>query len=95
MKFLFYFVFVEHFSKCKSRQQKQGDTDGKSRQSTITGFLTGTKRKESAGPSEQETQRKRRRIRNTQKVIIQSTRTLTIRTVKSKYDFVTPEVNRC
>lgn len=59
MKFLFYFVFVEHFSKCKSRQQKQDDTDEKSRQSTITGFLTGTKRKESAGPSEQETQRKK------------------------------------
>ena len=59
MKFLFYFVFVEHFSKCKSRQQKQGDTEGKSHLSTITGFLTGTKRKESAGPSEQETQRKK------------------------------------
>ena len=58
MKFLFYVVFVEHFSKCKSRQQKQGGTEGKSRQSTITGFLTGTKRKETGGPSEQETQRK-------------------------------------
>ena len=59
MKLLFYVVFVEHFSKCDSRQQTQGDTEGKSRLSTITGFLTGTKQKETGGPSEQETQRKK------------------------------------
>lgn len=52
-------MFVEHFSKCKLRHENQSDTDGKSRQSTITGFLAGTKRNTTAGPSEEETQRKK------------------------------------
>lgn len=86
-------MFVEHFSKCKLRHENQSDTDGKSRQSTITGFLAGTKRNTTAGPSEEELRGKRRRIRNAQKVLKQSTRTLTIRTVKSKYDFAMPDVN--
>lgn len=52
-------MFVEHFSKCKLRHENQSDTDRKSRQSTITGFLAGTKRNTTAGPSEEETQRKK------------------------------------
>lgn len=52
-------MFVEHFSKCKLRHENQSDTDGKSLQSTITGFLAGTKRNTTAGPSEEETQRKK------------------------------------
>lgn len=45
-----------------SRQQKQVDTNGMSRQSTITGFLTGSKRKQTVGPFEQETQKKNTKI---------------------------------
>lgn len=58
MKYFFISLLLEHFFKCKSRQQKRADTDGKS-QSSITGYLTGTKRKETGEPSEQETQKKK------------------------------------
>lgn len=60
-------------------QKKQGDTEGKNRRSTVTGFLTSTKRKETGK------EKKKRRIRNAQKLLMQLTRTLTIRTVESKY----------
>ena len=64
-----------------------------SRQSTITGFLTGSKRKQTVGPFEQETQKKNTKIQKCSEVLRQSTRTLTFWTVNSKYNFAVPDVN--
>ncbi len=54
----FIYLLLEHYSKCKSRQQNETQCSTNGGQSTITGYLTGTKRKECTEPTQENKNKK-------------------------------------